>query len=88
MQVRYIHIGACVTKYLFRREICSAGIYFTENLFCRNFLNEKLFLGTYFIGKFFRLCEICSTIYFTTNSEICFGMNITKTIIISLLDKV
>jgi hypothetical protein len=26
-------------------------------------------------------CEVCSGIYFTTNSEICFGMNITKTII-------
>ena len=23
--------GVCVTKYLFRREICSAGTYFTEN---------------------------------------------------------
>ena len=44
--------GVCVTKYLFRREICSAGTYFTENLFCRNFLNEKLVPGTYFIGKF------------------------------------
>ena len=35
------------TKYLFRREICSFGIYFTENLFCRNFLNEKLVPGTF-----------------------------------------
>ena len=41
-----------VTKYLFGCEICSAGTYFTENLFCRNFLNEQLVPGTYFIGKF------------------------------------
>ena len=40
-----------VTNYLFRREICSAGTYFTEDLFLRNFLNEKLVPGTYFIGK-------------------------------------
>jgi hypothetical protein len=25
------------------------GTYFTENLFCQNFLNEKLVPGTYFI---------------------------------------
>jgi hypothetical protein len=34
-------LHAYVTKYLLRCEICSAGTYFTENLFCRNFLNEK-----------------------------------------------
>ena len=44
-----------VTKYLFRREICSAGTYFTENVFCRNFLNEKFVPWSYFIGKFIPL---------------------------------
>ena len=71
-----------VTKYLFRREICSAGTYFTENLLCRNFFNEKLVPGTYFRGKCIRLCEICSGIYFTTNSEICFEMNITNKLLV------
>jgi hypothetical protein len=50
-------------------------------LFLRNFLNEKLVPGTYFIGKSIAPMWNCSGIYFTTNSEICFGMNITKTII-------
>ena len=42
-------------KILFRPEICSAGTYFTENLLCRNFLNETLVPGTYFMGKFIPL---------------------------------
>jgi hypothetical protein len=29
------------------QNICSGGTYFTENLFCRNFLNEKLVPGTF-----------------------------------------
>jgi hypothetical protein len=41
--------GEYATKYLFRREICSAGTYFTENLFCQNFLNEKLVPGTHML---------------------------------------
>ena len=46
MCVTYVYIdGVYVTKYLFRPEICSAGTYFTENLFCRNFLNETLVPG-------------------------------------------
>jgi hypothetical protein len=28
------------------------NLYFTENLFCRNCLNEKIVSGTYFIGTF------------------------------------
>jgi hypothetical protein len=98
-----LSLCGCVAKYLFRREICSAGTYFTDcyittvlhcwsnlhrttrhelpdseipqrvlvllkspassilyiagtyftdNLFFRNFLNEKLVPGTYLIGKF------------------------------------
>jgi hypothetical protein len=45
-------LHVCVTKYLFWREICFAGTYFTENMFCQNFLNEKLVPEKYFIGKF------------------------------------
>jgi hypothetical protein len=47
-----LSLCGCVAKYLFRREMCSAGTYFTDNLFFRNFLNEKLVPGTYLIGKF------------------------------------
>ena len=57
MQKKILHISidddhVYVTKYLFRCEICSVGTYFTENLFCQNFLNEILVPGTHFIGKF------------------------------------
>jgi hypothetical protein len=47
-----LSLCGCVAKYLFRREICSAGTYFTENLFCWNFLNEELVPVTYLMGKF------------------------------------
>jgi hypothetical protein len=63
-RVESVNVFVILAKYLFRHEICSAGTYFTENLFCRNFLNEKLVPGTYFIGKFIpsMVCEICSGI--------------------------
>jgi hypothetical protein len=60
---------------LFRRNI------FHRKHFCQNFFNEKLVHGTYFIGKFIPPMWNLFWYLFHDNSEICFGMNITKTII-------